>query len=102
MRATEQPPVSSPPMGGKPGSVQAVVMQAIRDLVASGRLPYAASIGRLVDRDPAQVSRTLQELLRRGRVVRGERVGSIVPYYLSERGGENGPVGGGVFPGGGQ
>jgi len=81
MRVPEYRPSCPGRIGVRPGSVRSLIVQAIRDLVAAECLPYTVSIARLVGRSPSQVNRELQELLRRGRVVKGERVGSIVPYY---------------------
>lgn len=67
-------------------TVKGEILMAIEDLVALGEIPSSTNIARHIEKDRAQVSRALADLLNGGDVVKGEKVGRQQPYLLPSRG----------------
>ncbi len=65
-------------------TVNAEVREAIAALVDLGQVPSTARIARYLGKKQCNVSRSLGELLNAGQVVRGDKVGREVPYYLPD------------------
>ena len=63
-------------------SLQAAILDAIRELNEVGEVSSTTAIARHLHKDAGNVSRELADLIQAGRVVRGERDGRVVPYFL--------------------
>jgi hypothetical protein len=63
-------------------SLQGAILAAIRELDELGDVTSTTAIARHLHKDKANVSRELADLIQAGKVVKGERDGRVVPYFL--------------------
>lgn len=63
-------------------SLQSAIEGAIRDLTRMGELPTTSTIATHLAKQPSQVSKELSDMLSRGLVVKGEKLGKMQPYSL--------------------
>ena len=66
------------------GSVEAEIVDAIRELVREDRVPSTKNIAAHVHRNKSNVSHKLADLVSRGLLVRGDKIGSQKPYYTPD------------------
>jgi hypothetical protein len=63
-------------------SLQAAILAAIRELDELGEVSSTTNIARHLRKDKGNVSHELAELIQAGKVVKGQRDGRVVPYFL--------------------
>jgi hypothetical protein len=63
-------------------TIKGEILNAIRDLVAVGEIPSTANIAAYIGRDRRNINHRLSDLLNQGKVVKGNKVGKLQPYYL--------------------
>jgi DNA-binding transcriptional ArsR family regulator len=66
-------------------SLQADIVDAIRELAEMGEITSTSNIAQHLGKDKGNVSREIAELLKAGKVIKGERDGRMVPYHLPEQ-----------------
>jgi hypothetical protein len=67
-----------------PGSRKWKVFESIKELIAEGSLAITSAISERINEDPGNVGHDLSALITDGLIVKGEKVGRLQPYYLSE------------------
>ncbi|HSJ54885.1 MAG TPA: hypothetical protein VLC52_14175, partial [Anaerolineae bacterium] len=62
-------------------SLRAAILDAIRELNELGEITGTTKVARLLNKK-SNVSHELADLLQAGKVVKGPKVGCVVPYFL--------------------
>jgi len=65
-------------------SLQAAILEAIGELTELGEVSSTTNIARHLHKDIANVSHELADLMQAGKVVKGQKDGRVVPYFLVE------------------
>jgi len=63
-------------------SLRSAILDAIRELDELGEITGTTNIARHLNRQKSNVSHELADLLQAGKVVKGPKVGCVVPYFL--------------------
>jgi len=64
-----------------PGGLAARVLEAMNTLIDRHEAPCPTNIAKLLDVQPGAISSPLRELVKRGLVYKGEKIGRKQPYY---------------------